>query len=332
MRPVDSIEMAEDAESYDFKAMLDKHNLALYPVSIDTLWANITHFCNQACSHCHVNASPDRTEYMNRDVIDRCLAILADHDCCKTLDITGGAPELHPDFDYLVVQARKLKKHVIVRHNLTVTVDGNPRTGEGKAYLPEFFAQNGVEVLASLPHYDEEITDRVRGAGVFKKSIEGIRRLNAQGYGNVDTGLVLNLVYNGNGPLLPSDRSYLEERFKDELLSKHGMTFNRLFTVTNMPINRFSSQLKQSGTYNNYMRSLFGAFSDEAAKGVVCRSLISVSYDGQIYDCDFNQMLGMPIICQEPMTVFNFNHEALISRDIRFASHCFGCTAGGGSS
>ena len=327
-----SAEIAEENRCYNFRAMLEHHNLILNPLSIETLWLNITRQCNQSCTHCHVNASPDRTEQMNRSVIDHCLEILARYDSFKNLDITGGAPELNPNFNYLVVRARKLNKHVTVRHNLTVTIDGNPQTGESKKYLPEFFAENQVEVLASLPHYEQDYTDHVRGPGVFEKSIHSIRLLNAQGYGKVQDGLILNLVSNHDGPLIPGDRASLEARFKQELMSKYGLTFNRLFAVTNMPINRFRLQLKQSGTYDEYLSQLMGAFNESAARDMVCRSLISVSYDGRIYDCDFNQMLGMQITNQEPMTVFNFDLEALMHRKINFASHCFGCTAGGGSS
>jgi radical SAM/Cys-rich protein len=316
---------------YDFQAVLAEHGLSLPPVSIETLWVNITRLCNQACTHCHVDASPSRTEHMDRSTIDRCLEIIGQYEPCRNLDITGGSPELNPHFEYLVTEAKKLKKHVIVRHNLTVISDGNPQTGEKKVHLPEFFAEHQVEVLASLPHYQRSFTDGVRGAGVFDKSIEGIRRLNALGYGKEKTGLTLNLVYNAGGPVSPQDRVQLEARFKQEL-SRYDLVFNKLYAVTNMPINRFRSQLQQSGTLDEYMDALLAAFNPEAAKEIVCRSLISVGYDGKIYDCDFNQMLGLQIIGHEPLTVFNCDLEALNQRRILFGPHCFGCTAGGGSS
>jgi radical SAM/Cys-rich protein len=317
---------------YDFKAMLKKHDLNPSPISIGTLWVNVTRRCNQACVHCHVAASPSRTEEMSRTTIDQCLNVLASYDFLENVDITGGAPELNPHFDHFVIEARKLNKHVIVRHNFTVTTDGDPGTGRKMAYLSDFFAENQVEILASLPHYSQSYTDEIRGHGVFEKSIEGIRRFNELGYGQPSTGLVLNLVYNCDGPLLPTDRVGLEERFRQELMSRYDLVFNRLFCVTNVPINRFGDRLKQSDSYVNYMDRLVSAFSPAAAMQIDCRSLVSVGYDGYLYDCDFNQMLDMKITDAEPLTIFNFNAEALLGREIRFGPHCFGCTAGGGGS
>jgi radical SAM/Cys-rich protein len=316
---------------YDFHAVLAKHDLKLSPISIETLWVNVTRLCNQACRHCHVDASPRRTEQMERETVDRCLEILEQYKQIKNLDITGGAPELNPNFDYFVIEARKLNKHVVSRHNLTVIFDGNPQNGEHKENLPAFFAAHQVEVLASLPHYESYYTDRVRGRGVFQKSIEGLRLLNAEGYGKEGTGLILNLVYNSSGPVSRKQRTELEARFKEELL-RYGLIFNKLYAVTNMPVNRFRAQLQRSGTYDEYMDSLVKTFDPEAAKDVACRSLISVGYDGRIYDCDFNQMLDMQITNSRPLTVFDFDFDALIERKIRFATHCFGCTAGGGAS
>jgi len=316
---------------YNFYDALAKHDLNIVPISIETLWVNVTRLCNQACRHCHVDASPRRTEQMERETVDRCLEILRQYKQIKNLDITGGAPELNPNFDYFVVEARKLKKHVVSRHNLTVIFDGNPENGEHKEYLPRFFADHQVEILASLPHYESHYTDNVRGKGVFQKSIEGIRLLNAEGYGKEGAGLILNLVYNSNGPVSPKQRAELEARFKEELL-RYGLVFNKLYAVTNMPVNRFKAQLQRAGAYDEYMDSLVKNFDPEAAKGVACRSLISVSYDGGIYDCDFNQMLDMQITNSRPLTVFDFDFDALMEREIRFASHCFGCAAGGGAS
>ena len=332
MKRLDAAETIENSDSYDFQTVLGKYHVTVSPVSISTLWVNITRLCNQACVHCHVNASPDRKEQMNRATIDRCLDLLAENSSCNNLDITGGAPELNPNFDYFVVEARKLNKNVVVRHNITVIFDGNPQTGESKMYLPEFFAENRVEIVASLPHYTQEATDRIRGQGVFEKSLEGIRLLNAQGYGKDGSRLILNLVTNCDGPLSPADHAGLEKEFKRELLHNYGLVFNKLFTVTNIPINRFQMQLQQQGTYHEYMRGLVSAFSPEAADRVICRSLISVDYDGRIYDCDFNQMLNLPITDHEPENIFKVDFKALIRRKIKFGSHCFGCTAGGGSS
>jgi radical SAM/Cys-rich protein len=323
--------ISTEDKRYDFWDTLAKSNLNLVPISIETLWVNVTRLCNQACRHCHVDASPRRTEQMEREVVDRCLEILGKYEQIKNLDITGGAPELNPNYDHLVVKARKLNKHVVSRHNLTVIFDGNPANGEHKEYLPAFFADNQVEILASLPHYEACYTDSVRGPGVFQKSIEGIRLLNAAGYGQKETGLILNLVYNSNGPVSPKQRVELEGRFREEL-ARYGLAFNKLYAVTNMPINRFRAQLQQSQTYDEYMDDMIKNFDPDAARGVACRSLISVGYDGRLYDCDFNQMLDMQITNSMPMTVFDFDFDTLMKRKIRFASHCFGCTAGGGAS
>jgi radical SAM/Cys-rich protein len=318
-------------KSYDFYEALAKHDLNLIPLSIETLWVNITRVCNQACRHCHVDASPGRTEQMGREVVDQCLEILERHEQIKNLDLTGGAPELNPNYDYFIVEARKLNKHVVSRHNLTIIFDGNPVNGESKEYLPSFFTDHQVEILASLPHYEAYYTDGVRGKGVFQKSIEGIRLLNAAGYGKEETGLILNLVYNSNGPVSPRQRIELEAKFKEEL-AHYGIIFNKLYAVTNVPINRFRAQLQQSATYDEYMNNLVEHFDPEAARGVACRLLVSVGYDGRIYDCDFNQMLDLQIISSKPLTVFDFDFDALMERKIRFGSHCFGCTAGGGAS
>ena len=322
----------ENGNSNAFLAMLEKHGLSLPPLSFDTLWVNVTSLCNQSCTHCHINASPERTERMNRATMDLCLEILTNNASCRNLDITGGAPELNPDFHYLVERARELDKSVIVRHNLTVTLDGNPQTGEDKTYLPQYFADNGVEVLASLPYFEEEATDRVRGQGIFEKSIRSLHLLNEQGYGKEEGGLILNLVYNHNGPLCPDDRIALEFEFKKALQSRYGVCFNKLFAVTNMPINRFRRQLKEAGEYDEHMNQLVESFSEAATDGLACRSLISVGHEGRLYDCDFNQALGMQIYEAEPMTVHNFDTEILLNRRIRFGSHCLGCVAGGGSS
>ncbi len=315
----------------DFVATLNKAGLLLSPVSIQTLWVNITRRCNQACAHCHVGASPDRTEQMSRAAIERCLEVISDLESCEHLDITGGAPELHPDFDYMVSEASKMKKRVTVRHNLTVTFDGDSRSGVSKEYLPHFFAENRVTVLASLPHYTEQVTDRIRGPGVFRKSIEAMRQLNALGYGLPDTGLVLDLVHNCDGPVSPVERVHLEAEFKKTLSARYGLLFNSLLTVTNMPIGRFRSRLKAQAVLEEYTRRLENSFSPEAVASLVCRYLVSVGYDGRLYDCDFNQMLEMEIASATLPSIYSFNLSALLDRKIRFGPHCFGCTAGGGS-
>lgn len=318
---------------YDFKKFIKKNSLELSPDTINTLQVNITKLCNQACLHCHVDASPKRTEQMDLNSINRCLEILKENSEIVNLDLTGGAPELNPHFDYFVLEAKKLNKHIMVRHNLTVTFDGNPVTGESKEYLPEFFADNSIEVISSLPYYQEYFTDKQRGKGVFEKSIDSIKLLNKAGYGSEITDLQLNLVYNPVGAFLPADQTSLENDFKHELKEKHDITFNKLFTITNMPINRFKQQLKNLNAYDDYMNKLINSFNPDAAKGIMCKSIISVSYDGRLYDCDFNQMLDMNVsIDGSPLSIHNFDFRTLVNRDIRFDSHCFGCTAGNGSS
>ncbi len=318
---------------YNFHEFVKNNVADLSPLSVNTLQVNVTKLCNQACVHCHVDSSPNRTEQISIELVNRCLEILKANKSVKNLDLTGGAPELNPHFDYFVVEAKKLGKHVMVRHNLTVTLDGNPVTGEDKTYLPEFFAENGVEIIASLPYYQEYFTDKQRGRGVFEKSIKSISMLNDLGYGDEKTGLVLNFVYNPVGAFLPGDQKNLEKDFKRELKSKYGIEFNKLLTITNMPINRFKQHLQTLGAYEDYMNKLVSAFNPAAAEGIMCRNMISVGYDGRIYDCDFNQMLNMQTqVENDPVTLHNFSVDKFLSRKIRFASHCFGCTAGAGSS
>jgi radical SAM/Cys-rich protein len=266
------------------------------------------------------------------DVMERCLELLAEYEF-TTIDITGGEPELHHHFEYLVMQARRMKKRVTVRHNLTVVVDGNPKTGERKQYLPEFFASNGVEVVASLPNYRPSEVDAVRGNGAFARSIVGLRRLNSVGYGRPGTGLTLKLVHNRDGPVSPTEKARLEAEYRDALRAGHGVEFNELIAITNVPLNRFRRQLEKRGDLDAYIVSLADAFTPSAVAGLVCRSTISVGYDGRLYDCDFNQALQMQVRdSRRRMTVFDFNREAILQRRIRFAEHCFACTAGGGAS
>jgi radical SAM/Cys-rich protein len=315
-----------------FEETLARHRLDLLPTPIETLQVNVTRLCNQACHHCHVDASPKRSEQMSRETVDRCLEVLAAHPTITKLDITGGAPELNPHFDYFVIEARRLGKHVMVRHNLTVTMDGNPQTGESKRYLPEFFAAHEIEVISSLPYYQQFFTDKQRGNGVFHKSIEVMQLLNAQGYGQPGTNLTLNLVYNPVGAFLPAPQESLEKLYKRELADKFGVGFNRLFTITNMPINRFKKDLIRLGAYDDYLTKLINSFNPAAASGVMCRSLISVGYDGRLFDCDFNQMLDLRLAADVGATIFDFDLEKLARRRIIFGEHCYGCAAGAGSS
>jgi radical SAM/Cys-rich protein len=320
--------------NHDFEIQLRKAGIELPPLSIETLQVNITKLCNQQCRHCHVDASPARRERMSDEGIAKCLEILERHPGVAKLDITGGAPELHPGFRGFVKRARAIGRHVMVRHNLTVQLDPHPQTGESMEYLPEFFARHRVEVISSLPYYQQYFTDAQRGDGVFGKSIEAMRRLNTRGYGVEGSGLALNLVYNPVGPYLPPAQAALEADYKRELKAKFGVTFNALYTITNMPINRFRLHLQKTGQLEPYMDKLLAAFNPAAAEGVMCRSLISVGHDGRIYDCDFNQMLEMQASGGDgrPLTIFDFDFERVLARGIRFGEHCLGCTAGSGSS
>ena len=321
-------------KKYDFERELRKRSIELPPLAIDTLQVNISKLCNQACRHCHVDASPARTEKMSPEGIAKCLEILERHPRITKLDITGGAPELHPDFRAFVEKAVALGKQVMVRHNLTVQLDPHPKTGESMEYLPQFFARQRLEVISSLPYYQEFFTDAQRGKGVFGKSMEAMKRLNAAGYGAEGSGLVLNLVYNPVGPYLPAAQASLEADYKRELKAKFGLVFNNLYTITNMPINRFRLHLEKSGQLEAYMERLLAAFNPAAAAGVMCRSLISVGWDGRVYDCDFNQMLDMDAVDArgKRLSIFDFEFERALARPIRFDSHCLGCTAGAGSS
>jgi radical SAM/Cys-rich protein len=320
--------------NHDFETQLRRAGIELPPLAVDTLQVNITRLCNQQCRHCHVDASPARREMMSDEGIEKCLEILEHHPQITKLDITGGAPELHAGFRGFVERATVLGKHVMVRHNLTVQLDPHPVTGASMEYLPEFFARHRVEVISSLPYYQQFFTDSQRGKGVFGKSIEAMRRLNAAGYGMTGSGLVLNLVYNPVGPYLPPAQGALEADYKRELEAKFGVRFNGLFTMTNMPINRFRLHLQKSAQLEAYMDKLLAAFNPAAAESVMCRTLVSVGHDGRIYDCDFNQMLELPAAGRDgrPLSIFDFDFERVLGRRIRFGEHCLGCTAGAGSS
>ena len=316
----------------NFERALVSRGLDLRPLSVETLQVNVGKLCNQACKHCHVDAGPKRTEMMSRQAVNRCLEILAAHTQIKNLDITGGAPELNEHFDFFVIEARKLGKHVIVRHNFTVTLDPHPVSGRSMEYLPVFFQEHGCEVISSLPYFQEHETDSQRGQGVFAKSIESMRRLNAIGYGKENTELLLNLVYNPVGAYLPPAQPAIEREFKDHLLKEHGLVFNSLYVITNMPINRFRHFLERAEIYDDYMTRLINAFNPTAAEGVMCRSLVSVGYDGTLYDCDFNQMLEWRVNHGVPNTIWDFDFDTVRNRRIVFGDHCYGCTAGAGSS
>jgi radical SAM/Cys-rich protein len=295
--------------------------------ALETLQVNLGYKCNQTCLHCHVNAGPTRTEMMSRETVDQVVGLLA-ASRAATIDITGGAPELSPHFRYLVSRARELGAKVIDRCNLTILFE------EGQEDLADFLAANRVEIVASLPCYTEELVDRQRGKGVYELSMRALQELNARGYGREGTGLVLNLVYNPQGPSLPPPQEKLEADYKRILGEQHGIAFNRLYTIANMPIQRFGSTLVSKGQFNEYMRLLRESHKDENLEGVMCRSMVSIDWQGFVYDCDFNQMLGLPLALAgkgrphlKDLLGRDLDGNPVVVRD-----HCYGCTAGQGSS
>jgi radical SAM/Cys-rich protein len=312
---------------HDTLALLEKIPFpAIRRGRLDTLQVNVGYRCNQSCVHCHVSANPHRTEEMSGEVADLVLRFL-EHRRIATLDITGGAPELNPHFRKLVTAAREIGVRVMDRCNLTIF------EVEGQARLPEFLAGEQVEIVASMPCYLEDNVDRQRGKGVFDASIRGLQRLNTLGYGRDGSGLVLNLVYNPQGPSLPPAQAALELDYK-RVLGEHGVVFNKLYTLANMPIQRFGSTLISKGEFDFYLDMLQHAHLDTNLDGVMCRNLISVDWRGYVYDCDFNQMLDLPL---ERGTRTRMHLSELLDADIennpiRVAGHCFGCTAGQGSS
>lgn len=308
-----------------FESKLAEHQIsALTSTGIEILQINVGKVCNQTCTHCHVDAGPDRKESMSHSVA-RLIVGMLDRPEIKTLDITGGAPEMNDQFRWLVEEATTRGKHVIDRCNLTILL------ANGFKDLPEFLAKHRVEVIASLPCYLEENCDAQRGDGVFRKSIEALQKLNSLGYGKPDSGLDLCLVYNPVGPSLPPEQAELEEAYREQLQTRYGIHFTRLYTITNMPISRYLDDLLQSGEYEAYMHKLVAAFNPQATNSLMCRNTLSVDWRGYLYDCDFNQMLEMPI--RSPgKHLSNCDWEDLVQRPIAVANHCLGCTAGAGSS
>jgi radical SAM/Cys-rich protein len=321
------IELLEKENITPFYEKLDTFGMyPLRPSGIQVFQINIGKMCNQTCVHCHVDAGPDRKEIMTRETMELCLNILKKTDI-PTVDLTGGAPEMNPNFRWFVQELKAIGKHIIVRCNLTIIL-ANPKYHD----LPEFYAQNGVEVVSSLPFYEASRTDRQRGSGVFQDSIKALQMLNAIGYGIEGTGLIINLVYNPAGAFLPSSQAALERDFKQVLQTKHSIVFNQLFAITNMPISRYLEYLIRSGNYESYMEKLLEAFNPSAAVNVMCKNTISVGWDGFLYDCDFNQMLDLKVEKSAPQHLQDFDLEILNSRKIVLNQHCYGCTAGAGSS
>lgn len=324
-----SVQLSVLNDSNGFAKFDDKiSQLGLYPLTttgIEIFQVNIGKMCNQVCKHCHVDAGPDRKEIMTKETMQDCLNVLMSSDI-KTVDITGGAPEMNPNFKWFISELKKMEKHVIVRSNLTILV------ANGFHDFANFFAEKEIEVVSSLPHYTGSGTDKQRGEGVFEKSIRAIQLLNQLGYGVENSNLILNLVYNPVGAFLPPSQHSLEKDYKRELDRKFGIKFNSLYTITNMPISRYLDYLITSGNYETYMEKLISAFNPVAAANVMCRNTISVSWNGFLYDCDFNQMLELKVNHSAPNHIPDFNFERLKNRIIVTGQHCYGCTAGSGSS
>lgn len=309
-----------------FEATLSDHGLPpLVAGPLRTLQINVGKLCNQTCAHCHVDAGPERREVMSRETLQDCLDLL-DRTTIETVDVTGGAPEMNPHFRWFITELRRRRRHVIDRCNLTIL------SAPGYTDLPEFLAAQQVEVVASLPCYLEENCDRQRGAGVFDKSIAGLQRLNEAGYARPGTGLSLCLVYNPVGPSLPPDQARLEAAYRAQLRSRFGIEFTRLYTITNLPISRFLDDLLATGRYEAYLDQLVQAFNPQTVDDLMCRSTLSVDWRGRLFDCDFNQMLDLPAEATIGGHVREFDLQRYSGRRIRTARHCYGCTAGAGSS
>jgi len=328
-RQLDVIEHGADGHfmPVPFQEKLD--SIGLYPflpTSISIFQINVGKMCNQVCRHCHVDAGPDRKEIMTRETMQQCLDVLDRYPQLQTVDLTGGAPEMNPDLRWFVEEISARGRHIIVRCNLTII-----RANKKYYDLPQFFKTHGVEVVSSLPFYTQDRTDRQRGDGVFEDSIMALQMLNEVGYGVEGTGLMLNLVFNPAGAFLPPSQEALEREYKAALKKDFGITFNSLFAITNLPISRYLDYLLQSGNYEKYMGKLIAAFNPSAAAGAMCRNTISIGWDGYLYDCDFNQMLDLKVTAAGKH-ISAFDLEGLEARPIIVAQHCYGCTAGAGSS
>ncbi len=325
--PEGQIEVLDDVArlgipTFDSKLAQLGHS-PLKPTNIDIVQVNVGKMCNQVCAHCHVDAGPDRKEIMTRETMQQCIDAIK-NTSIKTVDLTGGAPEMNPHFRWFVEELRTIGKEVIVRCNLTIIL-ANPKYHD----LPEFFKTHKVNVVSSLPYFTAKRTDAQRGDGVFDKSIRALKMLNATGYGKDNPDLQLDLVYNPAGAFLPGDQATLEDQFKKKLL-EYDIVFNNLFAITNLPVSRFLEYLVRSEKYEDYMDELVSTFNPVATEGVMCRNTLSVGWDGYLYDCDFNQMLELKVKSLDHISEFDM--QALTNRDIIVNQHCYGCTAGAGSS
>jgi radical SAM/Cys-rich protein len=316
----------ENIKKPSFSKQINDHNwLPLKSRKIEIFQMNVGKLCNMTCSHCHVEAGPDRTENMTKETFETCLELIRNSDV-QTIDLTGGAPEMNPNLLWFIPELFKLNKRVIVRSNLTILM-----VPKYSIYL-DVFKDNNVEVVASLPCYLEDNTDTQRGKNVFKKSIKALQELNKRGYGKIGTKRVLNLVHNPVGTHLPPDQNKLEKDYKAILKTEYDVDFNSLFCITNMPIKRYLEFLIKEEKLDDYMSTLVAAFNPAAIENVMCRNTISIGYDGKLYDCDFNQMLELPLKNAYPKHVNKFDYNLLDNREIIVRNHCYGCTAGAGSS
>jgi radical SAM/Cys-rich protein len=326
------LDILEHGQTGDFALVPFQQKLeesSLFPLtatSVQVFQVNVGKMCNQVCKHCHVDAGPDRKEIMTMETMQQCVNALRNNPDLQIVDLTGGAPEMNPNFRWFVQEIKSLGRHVIVRCNLTIIL-------ANKKYfdLPQFYKEHGIEVVSSLPFYTQDRTDRQRGNGVFEDSIKALQLLNEVGYGKEGTGLILNLVYNPAGAFMPPPQDTLEKEYKQALMERYQVEFNNLFAITNLPISRFLDYLLQSGNYEKYMEKLVTAYNPGAAANVMCRNTISISWDGYLYDCDFNQMLDLKVD-STVKHISQFNTAVLNSRDIVVNQHCYGCTAGSGSS
>ena len=309
-----------------FHEKLKNENLNLLRDQVEILQVNIGRLCNQACHHCHVEAGPLRTENMGSQTVDRLIELIAASPSVKTIDITGGAPELNPHFRKFVTACHRMGKHIIDRCNLTVLFE------PGHEDTAMFLKKHSVHIIASLPCYSKDNVEKQRGRGVFNKSIEALKILNSLGYGITDSSLKLDLVYNPTGPSLPPEQKKLEDGYKKELKALFNIEFNNLFTITNMPIKRFLDDLGRAGKFESYMDLLANNFNPHAVNSVMCKSLVSVSWDGTLFDCDFNQMLELPLGGEQKDIWSISSLSELTASPIALANHCYACTAGAGSS
>jgi len=297
----------------------------LKAAGIETLQVNVGYRCNLECKHCHVEAGPQRRETMSRQVMNQCLKILNAYQI-PTIDITGGAPEMHADLPWFLQECAGLNRRLLVRTNAVILLES------GYEGFIDLYARHNVEVIVSLPHWDARTTNRQRGEGIFPRVLKALGRLNERGYGQVNSGLIVNLVHNPSGAYLPGSQAGLENQYRKTLKEKQGVDFNQLFCITNMPLGRYLQYLHQTDNYEDYMNTLVKAFNPVALDRVMCKKTLSVAWDGNLYDCDFNQMIGLTTDHGAPDHISAFDFEKLSQREIVTGNHCYGCTAGAGSS